>query len=93
MNVFLAFLSAHTVPAPWYNFNWEKRCVTSIQCDRPQKDHRLFKILNGDVKWAVEALSGKKKKAGNDFEMGEMGTLQTSQHTDIKIFWEYFDGT
>jgi len=38
-----------------------------IQHDRPQKDHRLFKILN-------EALSGKKKKAGNDFEMGEMGT-------------------
>jgi len=74
MNIFPAFLSAHTVPALWYNFNWEKRCITSIQHDRPQKDHRLFKILNGDIKWAVEALSGKKKKAGNDFEMGEMGT-------------------
>jgi len=39
----------------------------------PQQDHELFKILNshrGNVKKAVVALSGGKKKAGNDVEIG-----------------------
>jgi len=38
-----------------------------------QQDHKLFKILalhRGEVKLVVQALSGKKKKGGNDVEMG-----------------------
>ena len=35
----------------------------------PQQDHELLITRRGDVKLAVEALSGKKKKAGNDVEM------------------------
>ena len=38
-----------------------------------QRDHKLFKILalhRGEVKLAVQALSGRKKKGSDDIEMG-----------------------
>jgi hypothetical protein len=39
----------------------------------PRQDHELFKVLNSrreDVEKAVAALSGKKKKGGNEIELG-----------------------